>query len=53
MDNIDKKYEIIVTKKRKAIILTSHYLFEKVLDLILIEDSKNKEDSDLENLFQF
>lgn len=53
MNNIDKKYKTIATKKEKTTILASYHLFKKILDLILIEKNKDKEDSDLENSFQF
>lgn len=53
IDDINKEYKTIATKKEKAIILASHYLFEKALDLIPIKKSKNKENSDPENLLQF
>lgn len=53
MNNIDKKYEIIITKKRKATILVPNHLFEKTLDLILIKKSENKKNLDIENIFQF
>ena len=49
----NKECETIAIKKRKAIILVSHHLFEKALGLILIEKGEYKEDSDLENPLQF
>lgn len=53
VDDINKKYETITTKKEKAIVWASHYLFQKLLDLIPIEKSKDKANSDLENLLSF
>ena len=53
VDDIDKKYETFVTKKRKATILVSHYLFEKILGFIPIDKGEDDEDSDPKNLFQF
>lgn len=51
MNNIDKKFEIIVTKRGKATILTLYYLFKKALNLILIKKGRDKENLDLENSF--
>lgn len=53
VNDIDKECETVATKKRKATVLASHHLFEKVLDLIPIEEGKNEEDSDSENPLQF
>ncbi len=42
MDEIDKKCETVATKKGKATVLVSHHLFEKALNLILVERSEEK-----------
>ena len=49
MDDIDKKCEVIATKKGKATVLASHHLFKKALDLIPVEEGENEENSDSEN----
>ena len=53
VDDIDKEYKTIATKKGKAIILASHHLFEKALGLIPIEEGKDEKDSDPEDPLQF
>ena len=53
MDDIDKEDETVATKKEKATILALDHQFEKALSLILIEKSKDDENSDSENPFQF
>lgn len=53
VNNINKECKTVATKKRKAIVLASHHLFEKAPDLIQIEEGKNKENSDSKNSLQF
>lgn len=50
VDDIDEEYKTVAIKKEKATILALQYLFEKALDLIPVEKSKDEKNSDPENL---
>lgn len=40
---INKEYETVATKKNKNTVLASYHLFEKVLDLVIIKEDKQKD----------